>query len=172
MEYGVEVSPQAKESIILYNSSLCNCNIFYLHFGMLIRNLNLPNQWVVLLGWAKGAAWPSTSNIKYYCNDNMYTVYIGFTKSKSSFVWPNQRTWSNSEVVQRDFTPYSLQLISLISWDCRHFSISFIFQLGPAFCSLFFCVCLPTRFLVLFFVSLLFLPLFSHVLFPCLQELR
>ena len=100
----------------------------------------------------------------------MYTVYIVFTKSKSSFVWPNQRTWSNSEVVQRDFTEYSLQLISLISWDCRHFSISFIFQLGPAFCSLFFfcvCVCVSSYSpFKSFFFSLLFLPLFSHVLFP------
>lgn len=61
-------------------------------------------------------------------------------------------------------------IISLISWDCRHFSISFIFQLGPAFCSLFFCVCLPTRFLALFFSLCFFYPYLPMCCFPACKN--
>lgn len=101
----------------------------------------------------------------------MYTVYIGFTKSKSSFVWPNQRTWSNSEVVQRDFTPYSLQLYNISHFMRLPAFQHFIhFPAWSCFLFSFFCVCLPTRFLALFFSLCFFYPYLPMCCFPACKN--
>lgn len=98
----------------------------------------------------------------------MYTVYIGFTKSKSSFVWPNQRTWSNSEVVQRDFTPYSLQLYN-ISHFMRLPAFQHFIHFPAWSCFLFsFFLCVSSYSL---FSSFFFLFAFFTLIFPCVVSL-